>query len=187
MVAALRPEKRADVFIAAVQHARRSDPRVRGFLVGSGRQEALIRGLAERSGGAVRVLGERGDVPDLLAAADAACLSSSAEALPMAVLEAMALGRPVVATDVGGTAEAVVDGRTGFVVPPGDADPFAHALLKLAADPTLARRLGEAGERRQRERFDGARMVDRYAAVLEEEVARAPARAARAPRRGARR
>ena len=90
----------------------------------------------------------RADVPDLIAAASAMCLTSEAEALPMSILEAMALGRPVVATDVGGTREAVIDGETGFVVAAGDERAVTRALLDLAADPTAparwARRAGGA-------------------------------------------
>jgi glycosyltransferase involved in cell wall biosynthesis len=105
-------------------------------------------------------------VPELMAAADAVALTSEAEALPMSVLEAMANARPVVATDVGGTAEAVVHGETGLLVPAGDADAVARALLELAADRERARRMGEAGQARQRELFDGERMVDGYERAL---------------------
>jgi glycosyltransferase involved in cell wall biosynthesis len=72
----------------------------------------------------------------------------------------------VVVTDIGGTAEAVVHGETGLLVPPGDADALAGALLELAADRDRARRMGEAGRARQRELFDGERMVDGYQRAL---------------------
>jgi glycosyltransferase involved in cell wall biosynthesis len=88
----------------------------------------------------------------------------------MSVLEAMALERPVVATDVGGTSEAVVDGETGFLVPPGDGTAVTRALLSLASDPDRARAMGQAGRRRQRERFSGEAMVDGYLAAFEEIV-----------------
>jgi glycosyltransferase involved in cell wall biosynthesis len=167
LVAALRPEKRVDAFVAAVVGAHRSDPRVRGLVAGSGRELERLRPLALGSNGSVRLLGERGDVPDLLAAADAVCLASEAEALPMVLLEAMALGRPVIATTVGGAREAVVPGETGFLVDPGDERALADALLALAADSSTARRLGEAGRKRQRERFDGERMVEGYLRAIE--------------------
>ena len=87
-------------------------PRLRGLLAGDGAQRAeLERLVAERDG--VRVLGSRGDVPDLVAACDALCLLSEAEALPISILEAMALGLPVVTTDVGGAADAVVHAGPG--------------------------------------------------------------------------
>ena len=86
----------------------------------------------------------------------------------MALLEAMALARPVVATDVGGVRDAVADGETGRVVAPGDSAAFAGALAELARDPDAARRMGEAGRARQRERFDGEAMVASYERLLEE-------------------
>ena len=170
LVAGLRPEKRVDLFVEAVGAARREQPRVRGLVAGEGRDRGRIEGLLG-DGADVRLLGAREDVSELMHAADAVCLTSDAEALPMALLEAMALARPVVAADVGGVAEAVADGRTGRVVPPGDGRAFASALASLAADPGAAARLGEAGRSRQRERFGGAAMIDRYERLLEETAA----------------
>jgi glycosyltransferase involved in cell wall biosynthesis len=115
----------------------------------------------------VELLGSRGDVPDLLGACDALALLSEAEALPMSILEAMALARPVVATDVGGIPEAVADGETGLVVAAGDTAAAAAALAALAANPARARAMGERGRARQRERFDGEAMVDGYLRALE--------------------
>ena len=174
-VAGLRPEKRVDTFVQAIALARRSDPRVRGLVAGTGRELERIRRLA---GEAVELLGEREDVPDLIEAADAVCLTSMAEALPMILLETMALARPVVASRVGGTPEAVVPGETGFLVEPGDEPGFAEALLELSADAGAGRRLGEAGRMRQRELFDGERMVDGYLEAFEQ-LATARATAAR--------
>jgi glycosyltransferase involved in cell wall biosynthesis len=171
LAAGLRPEKRVDVFVDAVAAARREEPRLRGLVAGEGRERARIERLIAERGGGVRLLGARDDVAGLIHAADAVCLSSDAEALPMALLEAMALARPVVATAVGGVAEAVADGETGHVVAPGDAAGFARALASLAADAGAAKRLGEAGRTRQRERFDGPQMVARYERLLEETAA----------------
>ena len=164
-VAGLRPEKRVDVFIEAVRAARRENPGVRGYVAGEGRELGRLSRLAEGSG--VELLGVRLDALELMLAADVVCLTSEAEALPMSVLEAMALGRPVVATDVGGTAAAVASGETGYLVAPGDTAAVTRALLDLAADPEHTRALGEAGRRRQRERFSGEAMVDGYLAALE--------------------
>jgi glycosyltransferase involved in cell wall biosynthesis len=120
----------------------------------------------------VDLLGSRGDVPDLIAACDAVALLSRAEALPMSILEAMALARPVVTSDVGGAGEAVLDGETGMVVAAGDTDAAAAALAKLAADPAAAGAMGERGRARQREHFDGEAMVDGYWRALEEVATR---------------
>jgi glycosyltransferase involved in cell wall biosynthesis len=123
----------------------------------------------------VKLLGARRDVLALVAAAGAICLPSEAEALPMSILEAMALARPVVATDVGGTRDQVLDGETGYLVPAGDAGAVTRALLRLAADPARAAAMGEAGRGRQRERFTGERMVDGYVHAFEEAIGRGQA------------
>jgi glycosyltransferase involved in cell wall biosynthesis len=164
-VANLRPEKGVGVFIRAVAAARRSQPRIRGFVAGEGRERERLARLADGAG--VELLGVRDDVPDLMLAADAVALTSEAEALPMSVLEAMALARPVVAADVGGILEAVVDRETGLVVPAADAESAQRALVELAADPERACGLGAAARERQRKRFDGEAMVDGYLRALE--------------------
>jgi glycosyltransferase involved in cell wall biosynthesis len=105
-------------------------------------------------GGRVRLLGERDDVPELLAGSDVFVLSSRSEGLPVSVLEAMAAELPVVASNVGGLAELVVDGETGVLVPPGDAQALADALTRLIQDPELRRRLGAAGRARAEALFD---------------------------------
>jgi glycosyltransferase involved in cell wall biosynthesis len=107
-------------------------------------------GLAAR----VRLAGERGDVPELLAGADVFVLSSASEGLPMSALEAMAAGLPVVASRVGGVPELVIDGQTGLLVRPRDPDELAAALERLVGDSALRRRLGAAGRKRAKEHFD---------------------------------
>jgi glycosyltransferase involved in cell wall biosynthesis len=164
-VARLQPEKRVDVFVAAATAARDEQPRLRAFVAGDGDERARLERLAAGTG--VRLLGVRGDVPDLLAAADVVCLTSDSEALPLSILEAMALARPVIATRVGGTPDQLEHGVSGLLVPAGDAGAVARALTRVAADPAAARALGERGRERQRERFDGDAMVDGYLRVLE--------------------
>ena len=172
-VAALRPEKRVDLFIDAIGAARRRNASVRGYVAGEGREHERLRPLAEQHG--VTLLGARRDVLELTAAAGATCLPSEAEAMPMSILEAMALGRPVVATDVGGTCELVRDGETGHLVPAGDSAAITRAVLGLAADPKRADKMGAAGKVRQRERFTGEAMVQGYARAFEEAVQRGQA------------
>jgi len=122
---------------------------------------ALTRdGLSQR----VELLGARADVPDLLSRSDVFVLSSRSEGFPVSVLEAMAAGLPVVATDVGGVAEAIEDGETGFLVPPADSEALARALERLVADGALRRRLGAAGRARALGLFD----VPRYRAAYGE-------------------
>jgi glycosyltransferase involved in cell wall biosynthesis len=163
--ARLEPEKGVGVFIRAVAGARKSRPEIRGLVAGEGPERPRLERLADGSG--VELLGVRDDVPDLMAAADAVALTSEAEALPMSVLEAMAAARPVLVTDIGGMAEAVVQGETGLLVPAGDAAAAARALVELASDRGRAERMGAAGRTRQRELFDGERMLDRYQRSLE--------------------
>jgi glycosyltransferase involved in cell wall biosynthesis len=178
-VANLRAEKGVEAFVEAVRRAG-SDAaggalgqsrRLRGLIAGDGPERERLQRLVAGVDG-VDLLGSRGDVPELIAASDAVALLSDAEALPMSILEAMALGRPVIASDVGGAGEAVVDGETGIVVPPGDTAAAAAALAKLAADPAAAQAMGERGRARQRERFDGDAMVDGYWRALEEVATR---------------
>jgi glycosyltransferase involved in cell wall biosynthesis len=171
-VSGLRPEKRIDLFIEAVRAARRENDAISGYVAGEGREDERLEALANGSG--VVLLGVRTDARELMRAATVVCLTSEAEALPMSVLEAMALGRPVVATNVGGTADAVIDGETGFLVEPGDVEAVTRALLALAADPARAAAMGVAGRRRQRERFDGDAMVDGYLRALGELIPAVP-------------
>jgi glycosyltransferase involved in cell wall biosynthesis len=171
-VANLRREKGVEAFVEAVARARsEGGRRLRGLVAGDGPERERLERLVAGVGG-VALLGSRGDVPDLIAACDAVALLSEAEALPMSILEAMALARPVVTSDVGGVAEAVADGETGIVVPPGDTAAAAAALATLAADPAAARAMGERGRTRQRERFDGDAMVDGYQRALKEVATR---------------
>ena len=172
-VSAMRPEKRVDLFVEAAGAARREEPGIRACVAGEGRERQRLEGPA-RAGG-VELLGARRDVLELIAAAGAVCLPSEAEAMPMSLLEAMALGRPVVAADVGGNAELVADGETGFLVPPGDLRALTGAILELARDPARAEAMGTAARARQRERFTGERMVDGYLRALERAVERGQA------------
>lgn len=172
-VANLRVEKGVETFVEAVVRAQRArgDHTLRGLVAGDGPERGRLDRLIAGVDG-VELLGSRGDVPELMVACDAVALLSQAEALPMSILEAMALGRPVVTSDVGGAGEAVVDGETGIVVPAGDTDAAAAALAKLASDLTAAQSMGERGRTRQRERFDGEAMVDGYWRALEEVATR---------------
>src|SRR5262249_32468661 len=115
--------------------------------VGDGPEEQAIRqrvadlGLSER----VSLLGVRRDVPQLLAAADVFVLASEREGLPIAALEAMAAGKPVVATAVGDLPRLVQDGRTGRIVPPGHANALADALQEVLSAPADAVKMGLRG------------------------------------------
>ena len=139
---------------------------MRGVIVGGGPEFDHVKALVGE-GAIVRMTGPRSDVPDILQAADVVCLSSTAEGLPMVILEAMAVGKPIVATEIGGVAEAVQNDRTGILVPVGDVQAFAAALVRLAGDAELAARMGQAGRERHRTHFSFERMIDEYADVLD--------------------
>jgi glycosyltransferase involved in cell wall biosynthesis len=124
------------------------------------RLEALTReyGLTDR----VRLLGARNDIPDLQAGADVFVMPSLWEGLPLAVLEAMVAGKPIVASRTSGIPEAIEDGRQGVLVPPGDVQALADALWRLMNEPELRASLGRAALERARSRFTIAAMVDQY-------------------------
>jgi glycosyltransferase involved in cell wall biosynthesis len=167
LAARISPQKQAHVFVEAVARANAANERIRGLVVGAGPELPRIEALALRTRGVVRPLGERADVIDLLAMADVVCLSSFAEGLPMVLLEAMALAKPVVSTDVGGVQDAVRHEETGLLVPPNDPDQFAEALVRLAENPRLAAAFGRQGKQLQTIRFSTDRMVDDYAQLFD--------------------
>ena len=129
---------------------------------------ARARGI----GANVRFMGERRDVPTLLAAADFGILSSWEEGFSNVILEAMTAGLPMIVTDVGGNPEAVLHGETGLVVPSRDPTALGDAVLRLARDPELRRRLGSAGRRRVKQEFSVERCVDSHTSLYEELLAR---------------
>lgn len=137
---------------------------------------AVLEREARRLGVGERVLftGVREDVPSILAGADLLVLPSWSEGFPIAPLEAMAAGLPVVATAVGGTPELVVDGGTGLLVPPRDPRRLAQAIDLLIADPDRSRSLGAAGRRRLVEEFSAQRMVEQVLVVYDRALAGRP-------------
>jgi len=134
------------------------------LLVGSGPQRALLerlvadRGLSER----VHFAGFREDVPGILAASDLLVLPSRWEGMPNVILEAMASGKPVVASDVEGVAEALGEGASPQTVPAGDAEGFVHKVLTNVTDARLRALLGEQNQARARDVFGLQAMVDAY-------------------------
>jgi glycosyltransferase involved in cell wall biosynthesis len=160
-VARLEPVKNLPMLFDALEMLRRFDPVV--WLVGEGpyreqyEAELQRRGLRE----SVEFLGYRYDIPELTAAADIAVLTSLKEGIPRALMQAMAVGLPVVATDVKGTREVVADGATGFLVPLGDATQLADRLAQLLESEDLRRTMGVAGVAHVRRHFDEERVTER--------------------------
>ncbi|MBC7263910.1 MAG: glycosyltransferase family 4 protein [Chloroflexi bacterium] len=155
--------------------ALRTDVPAKLWIVGDGPLRPMIEELVQRLDieKQVVMLGMRRDVPDVLRAADVFVLTSRGwEGLPLTALEAQASGVPVVITDVGGSREAIADGKTGILVPPRDASALYRALLQLARDPGLRAKMGRAGRERAATQFSLQRMARETAAVYEQFLTR---------------
>jgi glycosyltransferase involved in cell wall biosynthesis len=140
------------------------------LLVGAGPERPAIEKKVRELGlGAhVHLLGLRGDIDRLLSAADIFLLTSISEGIPLTIIEAMAAGLPVISTRVGGVPEMVDEGHTGLLAGAGDAAGLARAVLQLAADPPLRRRMGEAARAASSARFSGAAMYAAYERLYRE-------------------
>jgi glycosyltransferase involved in cell wall biosynthesis len=124
-----------------------ADPRAHLLIAGEGPLQEDIQAAIDDAGltAEIRLLGRRSDVPALMQAADGFVMSSAWEGLPMVLLEASASSLPIVATDVGGSRDAIVEGRSGHITPPGDPAALADAMLAVMAMPADARlAMGEA-------------------------------------------
>ncbi len=150
-------------------------PDVRVLILGEGPERGRLEGLIGKLGlgSTVTLLGAwpSEEVADFVEALDVGVLSSHFEGMPLAVMELMAAGKPVVATAVGGVPDLVGDGVHGLLVPPGDPDALAGALGALLRDPPRRTALGEAGRERQRREFDFSAMVRRLEQRYEELLA----------------
>jgi glycosyltransferase involved in cell wall biosynthesis len=136
----------------------------RGALADALIAQARTLGLERR----LHLLGLRSDIPAVLAAADAFVMPSLSEGLPLALLEAMFAGKPIVATEVGDVASALDRGRAGVLVPPGDPAALASAVDTVLANPALAERLGAAARARAIAEYDLQIMVRRYRSIYDE-------------------
>lgn len=156
----LSPQKALDVMLSAVELL---EDRVVLAVLGEGPDGRRLEGLAAEKGIAARIrwLGWRNDIADFIAAAEAFCLSSNWEGVPLAAQEAILLGTPVVATDVGGMSELVTDGRGGRLVGKGDAEALAGALHEVLFDEATALRYVERARRDLTARFSTERMLAR--------------------------
>ena len=161
-VANYHPQKAYPDLFTAARAAVDAEPRLRFLAVGQGRLEAEIQSEHARSGlgDRFRLLGYRPDAVRVLAGCDVFVLASHYEGFPVALMEALALGRPVVVTAVGGIPDAVTDGQEGLLVPPHEPDRLAKAILRLARDDNLRADMGEAAFRLG-ETFDIRRAVQR--------------------------
>lgn len=147
-VGRLQAPKDPLTLVRALSHVREQS--YRALVIGDGPERPALEAELLRLGLAptVELVGEREDVAELLAGSHLFVLASRSEGMPLSVLEAMAAGLPVVASRVGGLPELVVEGETGFLVPPGDPSALADAIGRLLDDPQLRERLGSAGRAR---------------------------------------
>ena len=147
-VARLNPEKGVRHFVEAAARVARVRPQTRFVVIGDGPERESLETLARELDAPVWFLGARGDVPEFVGFLDVLVLPSLSEGTPLVTLEAMSAGVPVVATAVGGVPYQITDGREGLLVPPGDADAIANALLRLVDDRELRREMGALGRAR---------------------------------------
>jgi glycosyltransferase involved in cell wall biosynthesis len=168
-VARLSAQKNVGVLVQAFAALGRRPDRML-LLCGDGEGQGRLEDAAKRLGVAdrVRFLGSRPDVPEVLGASDVFVLPSLYEGHPLSVMEAMAAGRPVIATAVGGVPEVVRPGETGLLVAPGDFQALATAMERLAGDAAERERLGRNGARIAAERFDVSQMAAAYDRLYQE-------------------
>ena len=166
MVAALAPHKDHRNFLEAAALVKKKVPRVRFLVVGEGSLKAGLLRLTQKLDLTREVIftGFRDDVLEITGLVDIFVLSSYLEGMGTVLLDAMALGRPVVATEVGGIPEIVIDGENGLLVPPRNPSALADAVMQLAADGDLRRRMGRSSQERARH-FDVENMVAQTEAI----------------------
>jgi glycosyltransferase involved in cell wall biosynthesis len=173
IVGRLVPIKAHEVFLAAARHILDQIPQAHFLVVGGGEREAELKALAAelRLGSHVHFLGWRSDTPRIYADLDVVVLTSDNEGMPTSIIEAMAAGRPVVATDVGGVRSLVHHEQTGLLVPRRDAAAVAGACLRLLRDAARRRELGRAARAAAYPEYDLAtllgRMTDFYSRLVQ--------------------
>lgn len=186
MLGGVAPPKGTLTFVRAMTHVRETIPNAIGLIVGPGlpKVESGVKGLAKRilgtdiygravgreldGNGNIILTGIRQDVPNILAATDVLAFPSSVPHFARPVIEAAAMAKPSVASDLGGPQELIVQEETGLLVPANDPAALAQALIRLFTDPSLARRMGEVAFNYARKHFDAAKNAARTIAIYEE-------------------
>jgi glycosyltransferase involved in cell wall biosynthesis len=168
IVAALRPEKNHAMLLEAIAQVRRKLPEAALLVVGEGPERSSIERRAKELGiaDAVRMLGNRSDVPAVLATADVFALSSHMEANPVSILEALACEIPVVAPRVGSIPETVLENETGYLVDPGNAAMMAERIRSLLSDEPARERMGKSGRQLVANHWSLDKMVKGYEQLL---------------------
>lgn len=172
LVATFKTQKGHRYLIEAAPAVVARFPQLHILLIGDGELHDELIALAAAAGMAdhIHFLGLRQDIPDLLAASDCFVLPSLWEGLPMALIEAMAAGLPVIATAVSGSQEVIVDGESGLLIPPADVPALEAALLRLLSEPEYAARLGQAAQTRVDLHFGAGKQAAEYLALYQREL-----------------
>jgi len=175
-VGRLIPIKGHIVLLRAFAEARKEVPGLELDIAGRGPLEPALHALARELGvgDAVRFLGHVSPIQGAIEGAAVVVVPSMGEGFGMVALEAMERARPVIAASIGGLGEIVRDGVTGVLVPPGEAEPLAAAIVRVASDPALARSMGEAGRSRALARFLQSSCTDRTELLYEDALSRVP-------------
>lgn len=170
IIGRLTPVKGHPLAIEAIAAPELSSKAISLYIIGEGASEESLKVFAKTQGVAHRVhfLGFRRNIYDYIAHSDALIMPSLHEGLPYTLLEAMALGIPIIASRVGGLEEVLEDGATALLVPTGDCAALAHAITRLHADPDLRRRLSENARRLQQAQYSLERMTERYLVAYRE-------------------
>ncbi len=168
-VARLEPEKGHAILLKAFRKLSGRHPYAKLLLIGDGAERGRLEQLSSELGlkDSVLFTGVRRDVPELLSACDIVVLASTQEGLPIAILEAMAAGKPVVATQVGSVPEIVINGETGLLVQPGEVDSLTEALKALIAGKVERQRLGTNGFDLVSTRYSFDQTIARYMALYD--------------------
>jgi glycosyltransferase involved in cell wall biosynthesis len=162
-VSSLNPHKGHTYLLEAATKVLEIFPTAQFLLVGDGRMKEELEIKAQNLNllSSIKFLGIRKDIPEILAVIDIFVLpSSSREGLGISLLEAMAAEKPVVASDIGGIPEVVIDGETGFLVPPKNSHDLAGAIIELLKNPAKAALMGQQGRQRVKEKFTTQQMLE---------------------------
>lgn len=162
LISRLIPVKRVDDFLEVINKLKQDGIEVSCVIVGTGFLERQVRNqlIEMRLDEYVNMVGFVDYPPGLIAASDIVLLCSEKEGIPRSLIEAMTLRRPVVGTDVAGTQELIVNGKTGFLVPLGDTEAMAEKIKILVKDPELRKKMGECALKRVRENFNDIKVAE---------------------------
>jgi len=165
-VAWFRPEKNYDVFFEAIEKVSKSIKELKAVVVGGGQQLEYYKEYIKNIGLSDQVLfsGPTDDVVRYLKTLDVACLVPKNEGFSNSILEKMAMGLPLIVTDVGGNAEAVIDGFNGLVIPPDNSDALSTAIMDLYQHPEKRKTMGQQSRQRVEEHFTIAQMIQQHEA-----------------------